>query len=394
MSWPAGTQAPPRARCVRFGNAASAIAAARETSVRRVAFLADTSPALSPSVWVNSMLLAPFLRAAGWRLDVLPPPAERLVRTFRWLPGVRGLAFTTLVPALRRMEVARNARNWDVVVVHKAMTDMSLLPRAEANLRRRHTAIIFNFDDAVYERGIPFVAERIRLADAVWVGREELAEYSRQYNDNVFVIGSAVDCSHFRCRTDYVSAGPLNLVWTGTAFSHPYLEMLRAPLKRLASIRPFRLQIVSGSHFSFSAPEIADEWVPYSVAAERDALERADVALMPLADGSYERAKENYKIKIYLACGLPVICSPVGANREFVEDGTRGLWAASEDEWLGALDRLARDEALRRRLGQAGRRYIEETYDISVVGPRVAAMFALVSAGRQPAAVSPAQQEG
>jgi hypothetical protein len=352
--------------------------------LRRAAFLSDTDHKTSPSVWVNSTLLIPWLRSAGWCLEVRPPPCESLVGTFNWLPGARGFALSTFVPVLRRLELSRQANSYDVVVVHKALTDMSLPPRVEEYLRRRHPAIIFNFDDAVYERGIPYVADRIRLADAVWVGREDLARYSRQHHDRVFVIGSAVDCAHFQCKQHYESPGPLNLIWTGTGFSHQYLEMLRAPLERLASSRRFHLRIVSGQRFSFSSAAILDEWIPYSVSAEVEELRRADIALMPLSDGPYERAKENYKVKIYLACGLPVICSPVGANTELVEHRVRGLWASDESEWLRALNLLAGDAQMRESLGRAGRQYIERNFDIPVIGPRIAAMFDAVAAGGPP----------
>jgi glycosyltransferase involved in cell wall biosynthesis len=350
--------------------------------MKRVAFLCEAEESASPSVWVNSTLLKPWLQDAGWSVDVKPPPGVGAVRRLEGIPHMRGLAYRTVVPALRRLDLYRTADSYDVVVVHKALTDMQLPPGTERYLRRRHPAIIFNFDDAVYERGIPYVPDRIALTDAVWVGRQDLAQFARQYTDNVYVIGSAVDCNHFRPEQARGQSELLELVWTGTEFSHPYLKLLRTPLERFGAVCPFRLTIVSGVGFSFGSSAINDRWVPYSVAAEREAMAHADVALMPLHDGAYERAKENYKVKIYLACGLPVICSPVGANSEYVQHQTSGWWASSEDEWLHALITLGSDAQLRGRLGAAGRLYVERTFDLPVVGPQVAAMFAAVAADR------------
>jgi glycosyltransferase involved in cell wall biosynthesis len=84
---------------------------------------------------------------------------------------------------------------------------------------------------------------------------------------------------------------------------------------------------------------------------------------MPLADEPYQRGKEGFKLKEYMAAGLPVVCSPVGFNRQLVEDGVVGFFARSEPEWVRQLERLVGDPELRRRLGQAGRRLAETSFD-------------------------------
>jgi glycosyltransferase involved in cell wall biosynthesis len=83
-------------------------------------------------------------------------------------------------------------------------------------------------------------------------------------------------------------------------------------------------------------------WVPFDERAEVVCLKEADIALMPIADGPYERAKENYKVKMYMACGLPVVCSPVGINMHFIQEGERGFFARDADEWVDAIERAGR----------------------------------------------------
>lgn len=82
-----------------------------------------------------------------------------------------------------------------------------------------------------------------------------------------------------------------------------------------------------------------------------------------------------------MACGLPVIASPVGVNCEIVEDGVNGFLAETEAEWQAALTRLLRDPDLRRRMGQAGRAKVEARYSLQVWGPRVADIL-IKAAGR------------
>jgi glycosyltransferase involved in cell wall biosynthesis len=76
-----------------------------------------------------------------------------------------------------------------------------------------------------------------------------------------------------------------------------------------------------------------------------------------------------------MACGLPVVASPVGVNREIVAQGVNGFLANSNDEWVQTLRSLMDDAGLRRQMGQAGRSQVEERYSLQVTGPKRAAML-------------------
>jgi glycosyltransferase involved in cell wall biosynthesis len=88
-----------------------------------------------------------------------------------------------------------------------------------------------------------------------------------------------------------------------------------------------------------------------------------DVGIMPIRDQPFERGKCGFKLIQYGACGLPVVASDVGVNREIVEQGETGFLATQPADWREALLRLAADTALRARLGTANRVRIEARYD-------------------------------
>lgn len=335
----------------------------------------DLPSAHSASVHVNGAQFVPWFRSQGWDLTLLPP--------FPWKPlwrlanqkGLARLMFYGVLPLQRVFEVLFRTRKADVVIVHKCLISMQKKPVLEALLRRCHKHIIFNFDDAVYEKGIPYVADRIGLADAVWVGNPVLVDYSKRHCGRVALIESAVDCDHYTAKETYESHQPLQLIWSGTAFSHQYLEPLREPLKRLSKRRRLVIKIVSGKQFSFNEPDICDEWIPFDVQTEVSQLKSADIALMPIDDGPYERAKENYKVKMYMACGLPLICSPVGINTHFVKEGERGFFAKTSEDWVRVIERMADSQALREQVGRTARLYAVERYDIPVVGAQLLKFF-------------------
>jgi len=109
-----------------------------------------------------------------------------------------------------------------------------------------------------------------------------------------------------------------------------------------------------------------------------------DIGIMPLPDSPWARGKCGYKLIQYMACGLPVVASPVGVNRQIVEHGVNGFLAETDDEWREALATLVADPDLRRRMGAAGRKKVEADYSLQVYGPKVAAMLRDVAqAGRR-----------
>lgn len=66
-----------------------------------------------------------------------------------------------------------------------------------------------------------------------------------------------------------------------------------------------------------------------------------------------------------MSCGLPVVVSRIGGTEDMIDDGQDGLLVSqqSEAEIAAALRRLAKDSALRHRLGQAARVKAVATFD-------------------------------
>jgi glycosyltransferase involved in cell wall biosynthesis len=67
----------------------------------------------------------------------------------------------------------------------------------------------------------------------------------------------------------------------------------------------------------------------------------------------------------FMAAGLPVVASPVGVNNAILAKGQAGFAATSEDEWFEALETIYKDHSLRIKLGNNGRRIVEQYYSIS-----------------------------
>lgn len=85
----------------------------------------------------------------------------------------------------------------------------------------------------------------------------------------------------------------------------------------------------------------------------------ADATVVPLRSGS----GTNLKILEYLASGIPVTTTPIGAEGLPLKDGQTALVREETDELSQAGIRLGRDQDLRERLAEQTRRLAVERFD-------------------------------
>lgn len=201
-------------------------------------------------------------------------------------------------------------------------------------------------------------------AVTVTAGNAGLAAYARRFNSSVAFLPSVVDTQYFRCAEPSLvarSGQPFIVGWIGSPSTAPYLQLLIEPLQRLAKEFPVRLVVVGASAPVLAGVEVIEQ--PWSLDQEVQLIHQFDVGVMPLPDTPWARGKCAYKLIQYMACGIPVVASPVGANVDVVPPGC-GLLADSSQQWLAAFRQLAADPCLRLRLGSAGRHWVELHYSL------------------------------
>lgn len=279
----------------------------------------------------------------------------------------------------RRLVQLLQALSYDVILVQRGLLRWKSPPVLEGVLRviagkLCGRSIVYLCDDALYSVARPAYADaRFRWADWVVTGNAEIAARARQSNPNVFMLEGTIDTPRYPVKQHTVKARVV-IGWVGHA-APEYVASLVPALRRLSRERDIVLHVVSDR--PLVAPELGDVvlnevWRPdreFSVFAD------FDIGVMPLTDTPFNRGKEGFKVKEYMAAGLPVVCSPVGHNVALVEDGVNGVLADTEDEWVEALRRLCDDPALRGRLGAEGRRTVEERFDASAQASRFAAFL-------------------
>jgi glycosyltransferase involved in cell wall biosynthesis len=141
---------------------------------------------------------------------------------------------------------------------------------------------------------------------------------------------------------------------------------LEPVLRELQQRHGIRIRVIGSPAYTMAGARL--ESLPWSAATEVDDLRAIDIGVMPLPDDEWARGKCGLKALQYMALGIPTVLSPVGVNVEIAANGA-ALLASTATEWVEALEALIADEALRVKLGLAGRRRVERDYSVKSMLP-------------------------
>ncbi|MGE0723697.1 MAG: glycosyltransferase family 4 protein [Alphaproteobacteria bacterium] len=330
----------------------------------------------------------PALRAAGFEVAVDALLDDGYLRRMHAgdPPRPAPIAFAYL----RRIGRLLGARRWDGLWIEKEI--LPWLPAAaERLLATAGVPMVLDFDDAWFHRydAHPRPAVRallggkvgraMRAARLVVAGNPYIADHAVAAGAaRVEIVPTVVDTD--RIAVAPPAERPLTLGWIGTPANARYLDPIRPALADLCREGAARLLIVGGGPAALGGlPGEARDWDEAREAAD---LADMDIGLMPLPDTPFERGKCGYKLIQYMAAGRPAVASPVGVNGQIVRPGETGFLADDPDEWRGALRALARDPALRARLGVAGRARAEAEFSLRLWAPRMVDLLSTSFGGR------------
>ena len=282
---------------------------------------------------------------------------------------------------LKRVRSLARSRRFDLVWVEAEV--FPWLPNwGELWLSWKHIPYVVDYDDAAFHRYDlhSFAAVRWLLGHKIdWVmkraalvvaGNSYLADRARQAGAaTVEILPTVVDLERY---PPSLSHRGTNFVigWIGSQSTTCYLQPLVEVWRQALTWGETSLRLVGSGELDLSG--VAADIMDWSESSEVQAVQSFTVGIMPLQDDPWARGKCGYKLIQYMACGLPVVASPVGVNCEIVEHGVNGYLATSEAEWLSALSQLRSQPALREEFGRAGRKRVQSAYSLEVAAPRLA----------------------
>ncbi|WP_084454745.1 glycosyltransferase family 4 protein [Algoriphagus terrigena] len=302
---------------------------------------------------------------------------------------------------LRRFVVLFSVFRYDYVWVEKEL--FPFLPAwAERLLSAVGVRLLLDYDDAVFHNYdlskkawvrtlfSNKIDQVMKAATYVFAGNEYLADRARKAGaDRVIILRTVVDHEKYRqipilkkhrtlptgvgySEVADASTGSPDLPtigWIGSPSTLKYLGLVSEALSELYQRVPFRFVLINGGSVRYgkylALPKEAIVHLVWSEPEEVAQLSALDIGIMPLPDDPWEQGKCAYKLIQYMACGLPVVASPVGMNNEVVCHGQNGFLASTQQEWVGYLEVLLRSSETRQAMGIAGKALVEREYTLA-----------------------------
>jgi glycosyltransferase involved in cell wall biosynthesis len=322
---------------------------------------------------------APALAARGWTLESLPLDP----RTFQ-----------------RRSQL-RRAAEADVVVLQR-----KLLPMWQLRiLRKTAKLLVYDFDDALFCRDsysrkkstswarLAHFWATIYAADVVTAGNRYLQEQASVYIEphRVYLMPTCVEPDLYPAATHFRRNKEVKLVWIGQDSTLPCLTHAQPMLAAASAQTPgIELRVICNQFPDLAGvPVVPRQW---SATSEANEIADADIGISWLPDDPWSLGKCGLKVLQYMAAGLPVVANPIGMNREMVVHGETGLLASTPDEWAAAIARLAAEPSLRRAMGIAARKRVEQRFSVGRWSGEFAALIDRLARHAAAPQLSPGRQ--
>jgi glycosyltransferase involved in cell wall biosynthesis len=293
----------------------------------------------------------------------------RMAPVARWLRDLGHIIDVHIRPrqgfALRDVDAV--ARGADRIIIHRRLLE----PREARRFAAAGKPIYLDLDDAIMfdaekRSRLSLWKRQRRLAatadilTGVVAGNDYLLDFFKSRGVDGIVSPTSVEPSDYIVKQHAATAAP-TLVWIGSSSTMKYLEQV-LPALEAAARKVSGLRLLTICDRPVRTTSIPIEHVEWSLQTEVASLNRGDIGIAPIPEDRWTLGKCAFKIVQYLATGLPVIASPVGAQREMI--ASNGFLAESTEQWISAIVRLACDVQLRATMGAASRAMAERSYSV------------------------------
>ena len=325
-------------------------------------------------------------------LHVEQVPADDSLRTpRRALSAARGLVrgfahAASTMPQLWAMSEQRTASRGDAArmfvrhlgfanrvadVIHAEFLDVAMMYPLAAEVTGAPLVVSCRGSDVNMlalrkDRDRDLAVQMLRRADALHCVSEEIARAVAGFvggRDRIWINRPAVDTASIVPRSGPRAGGPIRLLATGRLDWKKGFEQLLVALAQVASRGvAFHAQILgdgelrSALRYTIEDLGLRDHVELVGAVPSAEVLRRmqqADVfVLSSVAEGISNAVLEA------MASGLPIVTTRAGGMHEAVTDGVEGLVVPVRDieALAAAIARVATDEPLRQKLGEAARR--------------------------------------
>ncbi|MDR2836216.1 MAG: glycosyltransferase family 4 protein [Bacteroidales bacterium] len=262
----------------------------------------------------------------------------------------------------------------------------------ERKISKLKIPIIYDFDDAIWLNDTSNANKKFawlknsektkkicKLANVVITGNNFLADYARQFNNNVIVIPTTLNLEIYETVKIHSLQDKICIGWTGSETTLKHFNHIIPTLNKIKEKYESKIyfKVIASRFYAETDFEIIfSEW---SKESEIEELLEFDIGIMPLPDDEWSKGKCGFKGLQCMALKIPVVMSKVGTNIEIIKNGENGFLVEKEDEWINCLSKLIDSEITRKEIGGKGYETVKNKYSFDVWKSKYLQIFKEIS---------------
>lgn len=340
----------------------------------KVLIITNHYPDRSPGQRFRFEQYLSYLRSKGLQIKMSFLLNEKDDKIFYSKGNYFGKIRIAIKSILKRIKDLMQASQYDIVFIFREAIFLGT-PFFEKRFAKK-SKVVFDFDDSIW---VPNVSAAnkifsvlknssktgsiIKVSDLVFAGNNYLANYASQFTKNIVIVPTTIDTEEYKPFEKKIK-DTICIGWSGSITT---IEHFETKLNALRIIKEkygdkIRFKVIGDGRYINE--ELGIKGLPWKKEDELKELGEIDIGIMPLPDSEWAKGKCGLKGLQYMALGIPTVMSPVGVNSEIIVDGENGFLADSDEEWVTKLSLLIDSFELRKKLGDAGTKTVEEKYSV------------------------------
>jgi glycosyltransferase involved in cell wall biosynthesis len=211
---------------------------------------------------------------------------------------------------------------------------------------------------------------QMREADAVIVTTPYLKEVYKEFNNNIYVMPNSIDFEEWGKAQRRAHKGKIVIGWAGGASHNEDLAILNPVIDHFGKKygKKVEFRIVHGI-----SPELKDKpnvkWVTKFEEIlkypQHIAKQGFDIAVAPLVDNAFNRAKSNLRWLEAAAFSVPCVASNVGHFADTITHGENGFLCDNSEDFIIYLENLVNNKSLRKDIGRAALCHAYDNFNVA-----------------------------
>ena len=215
--------------------------------------------------------------------------------------------------------------------------------------------------------GEMIIRDQIQMSTGLIVSTENLREVYERINPNIYVVPNGIDFSIWEKLKKPSKTKKIRIGWAGGGSHLDDLEFIEPAVTRISKkFSNVEFVFLGGVHPNYkdkSKIKAITKWYGIDKYPQALADLNLDIALAPLRDNEFNRAKSNLRYLEYSALGIPTIASNVTPFK-MINSGKDGLLVTEVDEWENAMSELITNQKMRKDMGKEAFLRVKKDYNI------------------------------